>query len=77
MEATITKNIIIQAISDYSTEMVVIAGAVVTVIVGFFVLRAGLTAMLGGYGHGEGGGYKYGNGYDKHRDTFNDPNFKY
>jgi len=42
MNAESTRALVTGGISDYSTEMVTIAGAVVIVIVGFFVLRKGL-----------------------------------
>jgi len=42
MEASATRALVTDGIAEYSTEMVTIVGAVVVVIVGFFVLRAGL-----------------------------------
>jgi len=42
MTASATRALVTDGIADYSTEMVTIVGAVVVVIVGFFVLRAGL-----------------------------------
>jgi len=45
MNAQTTKNLVIDGITSYSTEMLVIVGAVVGIIVGFFVLRKGFDYM--------------------------------
>jgi len=42
MTASATRALVTDGITSYSTEMLVIVGAVVGIIVGFFVLRAGL-----------------------------------
>jgi len=42
MSASATRALITDGIIDYSTEMLTVLGAVVVVIVGFFVFRAGV-----------------------------------
>jgi len=42
MNANATRVIVTDGISEYSAEMITIVGAVIVVIVGFFVLRKGI-----------------------------------
>jgi len=45
MDANTVRVIVTDGIAEYSTEMLVIVGSVLVVIVGFFVLRHGLRMM--------------------------------
>jgi len=78
-----TQNTILNSLIDWGLAVLAIIGAVLAVGVAYLIFRFGWRAIqnsLGGYGHGEKDGswtYKPGKGTDKHRDTFNDPNFKY
>jgi len=49
MNATAIQNIITNAISDYSGAMFIVLGAVVAVIIGFFVFRSGVMWLRGGF----------------------------
>jgi len=42
MNANAIQNIITNAISDYSGAMFIVLGAIITVIIGFFVFRSGV-----------------------------------
>jgi len=46
MNSATTRTVVTDAIASYSTEMLIIVSAVVVVIVGFFVLRKGMSMLL-------------------------------